>query len=335
MKKYFKSVSLLVLAFIIAIMPMSVQASGIGVTVDGVPVQFSDVQPVIVDDRTLVPLREVFEAMGFTVAWDEETSTAALDKPGYNVTVTIGDDFIVVNDRQYYGDVPPQIVEDRFMLPLRLISEAVGADVDWDGSNVTITVRPAVPLYEPVPDTPTPPDAGWDMSLIPEFLSFSGTVAEIREDGPRKFVMLENPDLESTRFNFVVDYLTVLVFEGEIEIGMELTGFYDTNLPVPMIYPPQHHAKALVGETPSGVTMFRVSDIEGNVLSNRDSSTVVLFNDEAEFVFQDGRDFEGEFSDLQNRTLLVFYDIVAASYPPQIIPTKIIVLFERMVHPIQ
>ena len=157
MKKFFKAVPAVALAFALALVPVSVNAADPGVTVDGVPVQFTDVRPTIVEERTLVPMREVFEAMGFTVYWDDDTSTATLTKAGYNVTATIGDEFITVNGQRRYGDVPPQIINDRFMLPVRLVAEGTGADVDWDGYNVVIVTAdvravPSLPLVEPTPD---------------------------------------------------------------------------------------------------------------------------------------------------------------------------------------
>ena len=145
MKKKFKSVAEVLLVCVLAVTsviimnPVTAYASDVRLTVNGEIVQFDEATPIIVNDRTLVPLREVFEAMDFTVRWDSNNSTAILDGYGFYVTVTVGDDFIVVNGDRHYCDVPPQIINGRFMLPLRLVAEATGANVDWDG--ITVMVR--------------------------------------------------------------------------------------------------------------------------------------------------------------------------------------------------
>jgi uncharacterized protein YkwD len=141
--------------------PVTAYASGITVTIDGQRVHFVDVQPAIVQDRTMVPMRGVFEHMGFDVGWNNDTSTATLSGAGTYITVRIGDAFITVNGSPQFPEVPPQIVAGRFMLPLRAVAEASGANVGWDGATrtVLITSPPTVgqvPTPTPTP-TPTPP----------------------------------------------------------------------------------------------------------------------------------------------------------------------------------
>ena len=112
----------------------------IAVTVNNNPVIFLDVQPVIVHGRTLVPMRGVFEHMGFNVDWNEELSTATLTREHIIMTVRNGDAFFILDGTPIYPEVPPQIVNNRFMLPLRAIAEATGADVGWDESTRTILI---------------------------------------------------------------------------------------------------------------------------------------------------------------------------------------------------
>jgi hypothetical protein len=112
----------------------------IRVEVNGHEVQFTDTEPVIINGRTMVPLRGVFEQTGFTVDWDTETSAALLYREGISISVTIGDTFITVNNERIYPDVPPQIINSRFMLPLRTVSEATGDYVDWDEETSTAKI---------------------------------------------------------------------------------------------------------------------------------------------------------------------------------------------------
>ncbi|MCL1986831.1 MAG: stalk domain-containing protein [Firmicutes bacterium] len=124
---------------------LEVKASDISVIADGQNVYFTDVYPTIIQDRTLVPVRGVFENMGFTIGWNEATSTATLlrrtNESITNITITTGDAFLTVNDERVYPEVPPQIINGRFMLPLRAIAEATGASVDWLEPTRTVLIN--------------------------------------------------------------------------------------------------------------------------------------------------------------------------------------------------
>jgi len=107
------------------------------VLVDGKLVQIPDYDqhPVIVNNRTLVPLRAVMEALGFVVEWNSQTQTATLVNPKYEVVVQIGRYDMLVNNNAVPLDVPAQIMGGRTMVPLRAISEATGMEVIWEGFN--------------------------------------------------------------------------------------------------------------------------------------------------------------------------------------------------------
>ena len=100
-----------------------------------------DVPAQIVDNRTLVPLRAIFEALGATVEWDEATRTVTSTKGGTTVKLTIGDNKIYVNGVTRELDVPAQIINSRTMVPTRAIAEAYGCAVEWDESARVVTVK--------------------------------------------------------------------------------------------------------------------------------------------------------------------------------------------------
>lgn len=110
------------------------------VTVNGTEVVFSDQQPVIVNDRTLVPARGVFEQMGLTVSWEATTQTVTVTGGPETVRLSIGDPLLHVGDEVSTMDVPAQIIGDRTMLPLRAVSAAVGAGVSWDAAAKTVVI---------------------------------------------------------------------------------------------------------------------------------------------------------------------------------------------------
>ncbi len=102
-----------------------------------------DVAPVIVEGRTLVPMRAIFERLGAGIEWDDETRTVTGTKFGVTVSIAIGSKVLYVNDTAVELDVPAQIFGNRTFLPLRAISEAFGAKVGWDGDTRTITINQA------------------------------------------------------------------------------------------------------------------------------------------------------------------------------------------------
>jgi len=99
-----------------------------------------DVNPIIEDGRTLVPIRAVFEGMGATVDWTEETRTAKITKKNQCIEFTIDSDIAMVNQTEKLLDVPPRQHNFRTLIPIRFISETLGYKVDWDSLTKTITV---------------------------------------------------------------------------------------------------------------------------------------------------------------------------------------------------
>ncbi|MDD6734936.1 MAG: copper amine oxidase N-terminal domain-containing protein [Clostridiales bacterium] len=122
------------------------------VKVDGRTLMFREDQPpVILNDRTYVPLRRVLENMGATVKWDDATKTVQVDSYD-NITrilLTVDNPEITVytftsvlnaDERKVTSDVAPVIMNDRTMLPIRIIAESMGATVEWDDSAYVTTI---------------------------------------------------------------------------------------------------------------------------------------------------------------------------------------------------
>ena len=100
-----------------------------------------DQPPIIYNDRTLVPLRAIFEALGATVTWDGETQTVTAEKGGTTIKLTIGEYGFYKNGSAISLDVPGMIVNDRTLVPVRAVSEAFDCTVDWDGDTQTVTIQ--------------------------------------------------------------------------------------------------------------------------------------------------------------------------------------------------
>jgi len=103
------------------------------VKIDDTLLQF-DVAPMIDSNhRTLVPARAIAEALGGTVEWDGDARRVTIIREDSIVQFHIGRDTAVVDGREKLMDTHPIIVEDRTLIPVRYISEFLGADVSWNG----------------------------------------------------------------------------------------------------------------------------------------------------------------------------------------------------------
>jgi hypothetical protein len=99
-----------------------------------------DVPAQIIDSRTMVPLRAIFEALGASVEWDDATKTVTSVKGDTTVKLTIGKAAITVNGADKALDVPAQIVDSRTLVPVRAIAESFGCEVGWDDATKTVTI---------------------------------------------------------------------------------------------------------------------------------------------------------------------------------------------------
>lgn len=99
-----------------------------------------DVPPQIIDDRTMVPVRFVGEPFGAEFTWDGQTQKVTVQRADQTITLKIGSPLAQVNDRQMQLDVPPRIVGDRTLVPIRFIAEALGMDVDWEPADQRVVI---------------------------------------------------------------------------------------------------------------------------------------------------------------------------------------------------
>ena len=84
---------------------------------------------VIVESRTLVPLRSIFEALGASVTWDSTERKVTSEREGIVVSLKIGEDRLIKNGNEIKIDVPAMIMNNRTVVPVRAVSEAFGASV--------------------------------------------------------------------------------------------------------------------------------------------------------------------------------------------------------------
>ncbi|MDO4563635.1 MAG: copper amine oxidase N-terminal domain-containing protein, partial [Clostridia bacterium] len=108
------------------------QSADVSITINGETLQ-TDTPPTIENNRTLAPMRAIFEALGCTIEWDDETKTvtAAADD-GTVITLTIGEMFAMKNGEVLELDCAAKIENGRTVVPVRFIAEALSCTVNWN-----------------------------------------------------------------------------------------------------------------------------------------------------------------------------------------------------------
>ncbi len=139
------------IAFMLAIMPAAGACAGlkeITLKADGVVIK-TDVAPVIVNDRTLVPVRAISEANGAEVKWDGDERVVTIISAKVEINLQIDSEKAIVNNKSVELDTPAQIISDRTMVPVRFVAESFGYIVGWDDETRTVSLTSPEPEKEP------------------------------------------------------------------------------------------------------------------------------------------------------------------------------------------
>ena len=120
----------------------------LGDTSDDITVEISgreidfDQEPIIYNERTMVPMRKIFEELGASVSWDQKTLTATGKKGDRKVKVSVGKKTMYVNNKSVALDTAPIILSDRTLVPARAVAEGLGCEVEWDGKYRLVSITP-------------------------------------------------------------------------------------------------------------------------------------------------------------------------------------------------
>lgn len=117
------------------------QAQQIRVRVNGERVMFRDAQPGQRNGRVMIPLRGVLEQLGADVRWLSSEQTVLASKGNTHIRLPIGSHYATVNDKEIYLDAPAMTSQGSTMVPLRFVSEALGADVKWEEATMTASIE--------------------------------------------------------------------------------------------------------------------------------------------------------------------------------------------------
>jgi N-acetylmuramoyl-L-alanine amidase len=137
-------------------------ASEVKINIDGSELVPEDMPPVIIDGRTMLPMRLIAQKLGCEVLWNEETKQAFVMNDDYTVAFTLGSKKGIKNGTEFTMDVPAMIINDRTMLPVRALANALDINITWDDPTRTVNIgaggtstTPTTPTTPVTPTTPT------------------------------------------------------------------------------------------------------------------------------------------------------------------------------------
>lgn len=123
---------------------ISMQIDNPIMTVNGIEKEIDEgrgTAPVIINERTLVPIRAIIEEMGGTVLWEQEMQTTTLNYENDEIRLVVDSAIAYLNNEPYTLDAAPAIINERTLLPIRFIAESFDFDVKWDDTTRTITIE--------------------------------------------------------------------------------------------------------------------------------------------------------------------------------------------------
>lgn len=131
----------------------------ISVLLDGDAIDFTDdagnvVEPQIINSRTMVPMRKIFEVLGAEINWDGTTGTVTAVSEDRTLTLQIGNAVAKLleadGEKSITLDSAPTIVDGRTLVPVRFIAESLDLKVGWDASSRTVVIINPVSILEKV-----------------------------------------------------------------------------------------------------------------------------------------------------------------------------------------
>ena len=101
--------------------------------------------PIIRDNRVQVAMRPIFTALGADVQYLPETRQVVVTKGGPEVTLFLDENHAYIDGKYRYLDYPPAVVDGSLMVPLRFVTQALGANVRWDPQRRDVIIKTDVP----------------------------------------------------------------------------------------------------------------------------------------------------------------------------------------------
>lgn len=170
------------------------QQSPITILLNGEKLSF-DVEPYIKEGRTLVPFRGILESLGAEVIWNPDEKSVTTKSETTEIYLKIGSNETFVNGNKVIIDVAAEITDSRTFVPLRFVSENLGATVLWDGATRTVAIEyKATSLIEEPGDEEVPATSGaigvfdnGDMRIVIDKVNFDSSEKKFHIYGKANF----------------------------------------------------------------------------------------------------------------------------------------------------
>ena len=182
-------------------------AKEIIIKIDGTTVTPKDMPAVAIDGRTLLPMRQIVQELGCEVTWNEEAKQVYVINSTHTLVFTIDSMTGYKNGATFTMDVPPMIINDRTMLPVRALANALDLDIQWEDATRTVAIttekKDTTPTDSTTPVTPSVNEVTLNKVTVPT----SKTAEQI-------FLIQASGAISSYQEVYVADDKVVLDFYG-------------------------------------------------------------------------------------------------------------------------
>ncbi|MGN1318546.1 MAG: stalk domain-containing protein, partial [Lachnospirales bacterium] len=127
--------------FLISLFQISVYADNISVAVDGNYINFTDAKPQIINGRTMIPIRNIFNSLGADVTWNGNTKEITGKKNDTTIIMKLNSENMTINGYNRKMDTYPVVINDRTYVPAKYIAESLGYKVSWIDSKKLVEIN--------------------------------------------------------------------------------------------------------------------------------------------------------------------------------------------------
>lgn len=181
-------------------------AKEVKIEIDGKEMVPKDMPAVIIDGRTMLPMRQIAQELGCEVNWNEAAQQIYVMRGSDIIVFTVNSKAGYENGKEFTMDVPATIVNDRTMLPVRALADALHLNIKWDDPNRTVIINSG---DTDAKEEPTKPESGQ---------TTAGTLTGIQipsaKDADQTFIIQADASMERYEKTFVDDQKIVLDFYG-------------------------------------------------------------------------------------------------------------------------
>lgn len=209
MKKIIASL-LSILALFIVFTFSATASDNISVYLNGKKLEF-DIEPQITNDRTMVPMRKIFESIGAIVEWDASSKTITALKNSDKIIIQVDNNTMIKNNQSIELDVSPVVIGGRTLVPVRAVAEAFNADVQWSSRNTAVVIgTDGIYAYA---DYPQIPDFG-------RYYSYKKTKEEYLEN-KKKLITYEHDYADKTENDAAFNRAISVLANYKVDYGKE------------------------------------------------------------------------------------------------------------------